>query len=164
MSLKKIRENIAVMVLLLAGCIYMWFWGIAAQVPESKAARGQAFTPRTFPEICIAVIGVCALIGLAFYIRDYLKAKKSISDAADSGTRRTREETIAALIPYGVFLLSVLYYYLYNHGGWIVGTAVVTPLILACLGCRKWKYYLITYGFAAVMYGLFVFVLHVRLP
>lgn len=164
MELKKLRENIAVMALLLIGCIYMWFWGIAGQVPESKAARGQAFTPRTFPRICIAIIAVCVAAGLVCYIRDYLKEAGKSADTERKENRKTKREVVASLIPYGVFALSVLYYYLYNHGGWVVGTAIVTPLILACLGCRKWKYYLITYGFSALMYCLFVFVLHVRLP
>ena len=63
------------------------------------------------------------------------------------------------LSAYIVFLLVLLYGILFAKLGFIAATAIVPPVILLVIGCRKWHYYLIYYAFAAALYALFKYLL-----
>ena len=166
MKLKKVREDIIVMALLLAVCIYFLVHGIDAQIPESPAARGQMFTPRTFPRLCISVIAVCCFAGFIKNIRQYILIKRQ-NDAGET-VRRWKElsgkERIGQMMPLICFALCVVYALIFSKFGFVAATVIVPPILLFIMGCRKWQHYLCVYGFCAVMYAIFVFVLNVNLP
>ena len=75
--------------------------------------------------------------------------------------RKTREQWADALLPYGIFVLIVVYGLLFKTFGIVAASLIVPPVILFLLRCRKWYMYLILYAFFGLMYALFTMVLHV---
>lgn len=166
MKLKKVREDIVVMLVLLAVSIYFLLSGINAQIPESPAARGQLFTPRTFPRLCISVIALCSFAGAVKNIRKYISLKKhnDIGEPVRRWGDLSRKEIIGQIMPLICFALCAIYALIFSKFGFIIATIIVPPILLFIMGCRKWQHYLCVYGFCAAMYAIFVFVLKVNLP
>ena len=140
MELKKARREFCFMAVLLVLSILFYTVVIPAQIPlRSTWGADIAFTSR---KIFV------------------LKRR-----AAEQPRKESAKEPLAkALVPYAVFGLILLYGVLFAKIGYIWSTLLVPPALLAVMGCRKWTYYLYVYGFAAVVYVLFRFVLQVVLP
>ncbi|MBU9746880.1 tripartite tricarboxylate transporter TctB family protein [Lachnospiraceae bacterium ASD3451] len=161
MEAKKIRSDIVIYALLLLGCAVLYFW-ITPQQIAVKAAGASDFTPRTFPNLLTMGIAIAAACGLATSAIKYSRFKSK-----ESKTERTsfsRRDAAVLLAPYLTFILIIVYGVLFEKTGYILSTLLVPPVLMLLLGCRKWQLYLAVYGFAALMYVLFRFVLYVPLP
>lgn len=161
---KEIRRDMAVYAFFIVASIVVYFWIIPSQVYLSGSAKAEAFSPDTFPRFVTIVLFLAAAGGLANCLRLDLKARRSApaavsaedgADAAQGAKRRW----VGVLIPYIVFLFVLLYGFLFAKIGFIAATAIVPPIILFIVRCRKWHYYLIYYVFATVLYLLFKFIL-----
>ena len=165
-KLKKVRENIIVMLVLAVACTAILFWGIPTYVPVPSAAQGQSFTPRTMPYILMTVVAVCIVIELYNSVRAYIAAKKELEASGEVPVKvkKTAHDILSKAMPYMMFAIVVLYGVMINQFGFIISTAVIIPVILLVIGCRKWHYYAIVYAFAAIMWTIFKILLKVQLP
>ncbi len=141
--------------------ISLLFWFIF--IPQQIALRGSwsgdiVFTSRTFPYILFAVLGMASVAGMiqtAFRIMR-LPAEERKAGAGSFGLR-------PILIACGFFALTGVYAWMFSTWGYVVSTAVIVPVYLLALKCRKWQYFVITYGFSALVYVVFKLVLKIPL-
>jgi|GEM_PF-613771 len=165
---KKAREDLLVMLVctLLVAALLFYVIPTLIKVPAA-ALRDDSFTPRTFPYFLGIVMAICVVIGDCKAIIAFVHARQ---EAAKSGClrekapRKTLHEIIALVMPWLVYILVVLYGIGINRIGFVIPTLCMIPAVLMLIGCRKWQYYLYVYIFAAAMWAIFRFVLHVQLP
>lgn len=165
-KLKKARENLIVTLVLSAFCGAMLFWAIPTYIKVPATAEGQGFTPQTMPYLLMTVMALCLAVELVKNIRALIEAKKEMASTGEAPTKRkkSRHEIITELMPYIVFALVVVCGILINKVGFLITFAIMIPVILLVIGCRKWQYYLIVYAFSGAMWAIFRFVLKVQLP
>lgn len=132
-----------------------------------KAATG-AFTPRTYPDVCIVVILICCVIGLVKEIIHYCRSMKNdpeFSAGAKKWRDKTTREKLGVFMPWICICLCVIYAVLFDKVGFIPATIIIPPIILILLGdMKKPMHYVYVYGFCAVMYVVFTMILGVHLP
>lgn len=163
MELKKARREFCFMAVLLVLSILFYTVVIPAQIPlRSTWGADIAFTSRTYPSLLAVALMVMSVIGIADAVRKILALKRQAAE--QPAEESAKEPLVKTLIPYAVFGLILLYGVLFVKIGYIWATLLVPPALLAVMGCRKWTYYLYVYGFAAIVYVLFRFVLQVVLP
>lgn len=158
---KEIKRDITVYILLMIAAAVVYFWVIPTQIYLSGSAKAETFSPDTFPRFVTVVFFLSALGGLVNALRLWKKAcrQEAAQTARSAAESKEKIDWKAALIPYIVFLLVLLYGILFAKLGFIAATAIVPPVILLVIGCRKWHYYLIYYAFAAALYALFKYLL-----
>lgn len=161
---KEIKRDMAVYAVLIVAAVVVYFWIIPTQIYLSGSAKAETFSPDTFPRFITIIFFLCAVGGLLNSFRLYQKERRrgkaeKAAEHEESARPCTKKDRLAAFIPYIVFLLVLGYGILFSRIGFIAATAIVPPLILFVIGCRKWHYYLIYYGFAAVLYLLFKYLL-----
>ncbi|MBQ8080633.1 MAG: tripartite tricarboxylate transporter TctB family protein [Clostridia bacterium] len=164
---KKAREELLVMLVCTVLVALLLFYVIPVLIKVPAAARKDVFTPQTFPYFLGIVMAVCVVIGDIKASVAFVKARRQAQAdgaLAEKAPKKTRHEIIASLIPWLVYGLVVLYGVGINRIGFIIPTVIMIPAVLLLIGCRKWRYYLYVYLFAAAMWAIFKFVLHVQLP
>jgi len=163
MDTKRLRTDIIIYALLLIACAALYFWITPAQVVVNLNLAGSTdFTPQTFPNLLTGCIAIAAAIGLVTSIVKYVKLRQpgGTGEKAPFG----RHEVLTLLLPYLTFVIIIVYSVLFEHLGYIWATLIVPPIMMLLFGCRKWYFYAAVYGFSALMYVLFRFVLNVPLP
>ena len=116
-------------------------------------------SPRTVPYLAAGGVLLVSAIGFVSNLATWLKARRE--EGPIERERKTREQWADALLPYGIFVLIVVYGLLFKTFGIVAASLIVPPVILFLLRCRKWYMYLILYAFFGLMYALFTMVLHV---
>lgn len=162
MDAKKLKNDIIIYLLLLIACAALFFWITPEQIAiNANLVDETEFTPQTFPNLLTGGIAIASLVGLISSIIKYRKLEKQ----APKGKKpMEKHELITLLVPYVTFAVIIIYNILFEKLGYIWATLVVAPIMMFLFGCRKWYFYLSVYGFAALMYVLFKFVLNVPLP
>ncbi|MDL2247766.1 tripartite tricarboxylate transporter TctB family protein [Bacteroides sp. OttesenSCG-928-J23] len=161
MEAKKARGDIVLYAVLTAAGAVFYKWIIPTQIYISKTASAEAFSPDTFPNAVTTLFVLASLAGLILSIFRYSGAVKREGRPEKSQKVWTARDCIGVAMPFIVFGLIVVYAMLFNAVGFILATAIVPPVILFVIGCRKWHYYAIYYGFVTLMYLLFRLVLMV---
>lgn len=163
MDAKKLRTDIIIYALLLVGCAVLFFWLTPTQVVvKSNLQDNSNFTPQTFPNLLTCAIALASAIGLISSLVKYIRLRSALP--AEEKTPMGRQQLAALLIPYLTFAIIIVYCVLFEGIGYIWATLIVPPILMFLFGCRKWYLYLVVYGFNALMYVLFRFVLYVPLP
>jgi len=163
MDEKKAKEELLVMVVCALFCICLFTIIIPNFIPVPPAAEKDVFTPRTFPYFLGSIMAVCTIIGLVQTSRNYYLAHKN-NKGNEAKVRPTRQEVLNTCIPYIIFALVVVYGICITNFGFIVSTCLIPPIVLFLIGGRKWYQYVGVLAFAAIIWVLFRFVLHVQLP
>ena len=166
--MKNVRQAINGIVLfavLLAAGLVFRFVIIPNQIVITKIAASEPFSPDTFPNFIITVFNICAACGILISVVRLIKAKgKQEQTAVEQKAPISKGRKIfSELIPLIIFGLCYLYSFLFKNLGVIPATLISLLLILAALGCRKPKYYIIVLIFAVLFYLLFRFILKVPL-
>ena len=165
---KKAREELLVMLVCTVLVAVLLFYVIPVLIKVPKAAlRDDSFTPQTFPYFLGWVMAVCVVIGDIKYGAAFVKARKEAHANGcirEKGEKKTPHEIIAALMPWIIYAVVVLYGLGINRVGFVIPTLCMIPVVLVITGCRKWQYFLYVYLFAASIWAIFRFVLHVQLP
>lgn len=152
-----VRDMILYTVFLTAAAVFH-IVVIPSQTVISIAAKADFFAPDTFPKLLAKVIAFFSAAGLVLSTVRYIAYRKRA--AAENQTEETAPKSgRGRLIPFIVVALIGAYILFFSWIGFVPATLVFPPLILFVIGGRNWKYYLIYYGFAAVMYVLFKYVM-----
>ena len=163
MKASKAKSDTIVFAVLLVAAIFFYVWGIPSQIYMTATAKAELFSPDTFPRFATLVFIISAGIGLIISLYSYFKAIKEEGKPVREKKVWARNDIYAMLIPYIVFVLCVIYAILFRRLGVILATALIPPIVLFAMKCRKWHYYIILYAFSAILYVLFKFVLLVPL-
>lgn len=158
MKQEKAKKDMLLMLFFVLLSLALMLWIIPSQIKVTAMMESESFTPRTWPYLITAALLIISAIGFINNLLQYLRLPK---EEAAVTTRKTKEDWKKELFPYLIFLLIVAYGVLFNLFGIVVATAIIPPVILWCLCCRKWQMYVVFYVFAAVVYLLFTQVLMV---
>ena len=163
--MSKTKKDMFVYIGMLIIGLLIYFWLIPSQIHMNSSAKQEDFNPDTFPRFVTAVWFIVSAAGLLNSIRS-ISTKNHESNSSDTGTAEQntkikKKEKIAEFIPYFIFILLLIYGILFKLIGFIASTLIMPPIFLFVVGNRKPHYYAIIYGFIAVLYLLFKFVLNV---
>ena len=165
---KKAREELLVMLVCTVLVAALLFYVIPVLIKVPKAAlRDDSFTPRTFPYFLAWVMAVCVVIGDIKYGIAFVKARKEALESGclkEKAAKKTAHEIIASVMPWIIYAVVVLYGVGINRIGFVIPTLCMIPVVLVIISCKRWQYYLYVYIFAASIWAIFRYVLHVQLP
>lgn len=151
--MKRLKNDMFIYLCLIAVSILFYFVLIPRQIQLRGSWSGDiTFTSRTFPYLLFAVMGIASAVGVvqtAFKIKQY-----------QGGDQEIRTELLP---PIYFFVLTGAYALMFAKMGYIIATMIVIPLYLYSLKCKKWQYYLITYGVGTFIYVVFKFLLNIPL-
>lgn len=167
MEIKKTKQDIVTMTILMVVCALFYFIFIPNQIRLSSAWSGNiSFTSRTFPYALSVALFIVSGIGLVNAIVSFLKLKKTVKSEEKTGEKRQTDMKafLKIAMPFIVYTLILAYSILFDKIGFIYSTLIVPPILIFVLGCRKWQLYLATYGFAAVVYVVFKIILSIPIP
>ncbi|MGI5963824.1 MAG: tripartite tricarboxylate transporter TctB family protein [Lawsonibacter sp.] len=157
--MKKAKQDMLSMAVLMAVCASFYFWFIPSQIRVVANSKTN-FTSRTFPSLLMAALFLVALLGFINAVIRYQKAKKAGKQEPIVSPGTYRE----IILPLLAFVLILIYALLFKYVGYLVATILFVPALLLLLRCKDWRYYVGGYGFCAVMYLIFIYVLRVPLP
>lgn len=161
MEAKKARQDIVLYSVLLAVSFVFYKWIIPTQIYMNALARMEKFNPDTFPNFATIFFMVATLMGLVGAIVRYVMAVKVEGKPSKEKVEKTKREKVGVWMPFIVFALVLVYIIIFAKVGFIPATAIIPPIILFVIGCRKPHFFLYYYGFVTLMYLLFRFVLSV---
>lgn len=161
MDAKKLKNDIIIYILLLIACAALFFWLTPQEVVLRANTLNSNFTPRTFPNLLTIGVAISAAIGLVSTCLKYGKARHAV--VKEEKKKRTKHEWMTLLAPYITFAVLIVYCALFENLGYIVSSLLLVPTLLLLFGSRKWSHAAIVYGFAALMFVLFKYVLLVPL-
>lgn len=162
MNRKNAKRDIILYICMAAASVAVYLWVIPAQIHMNATAKQETFNPDTFPRFVTIIFFLACIGGLLNAVRLYLQAGRTEAPQPAGERRRlTRREILTRLIPYLIFLLTLVYGILFKAVGFIPATVIMIPAFLLVIGCRKWSYYAIVYAFTAGLYLLFRYVVHV---
>lgn len=161
MNAKKLKNDIIIYILLLLACVLLFFWLTPREVVLRANALDSSFTPRTFPNLLTVGIAICSAIGLTSTCLKYRKIRCTVMK--EEKKKRTKHEWMTMLAPYITFAILIVYYVLFEKLGYIISTLLLAPALLLLFGSKKWQHLAVIYGFAALMFVLFKYVLLVPL-
>lgn len=162
MKAKNAKRDIILYICLAIASLVVYYWIIPTQIHMNSTAKQEAFNPDTFPRFITIVFFLACVAGAANAARMYMQARKEEGPPEKRPrAKRTAREVVTALMPYIIFLLTLCYGILFKVIGFVPATAIMMPVILLVIGCKKWHYYVIVLAVAAALYALFRFVLHV---
>lgn len=159
----------------LLASIALWFL-IDVGISESATFAGNSpmLTSRFFPRFATIVLAVSSLSCLLGSLLRLRNSRHGIADAAEENSdmpampepdHAPEDKTLASearvLALLGLFLL---YGLLFHRLGYLYSSMVVSTLTLLLLGCRNWKYYLISWAFGGLIFLVFTRLLYVPLP
>ena len=162
-QLKKAVQDIIIMAVLMILALFVIFVLIPQQIPLNLAAkRSGGFNSRTFPNALMWTLFALSFFGFAKAVFQVIHQKKIMR----SGLKMhiSRKELLELLIPYITYALILLYCILFGRIGYIFSTLLIPPVVMFVLGCRKWRLYISTYVFGALMYVIFKVFMDVPLP
>lgn len=161
--MKKSKQDMGVMLvfMILSAIVYLVF--IPSQI---KLSSDTGFTNRTFPQFTMVVIFLASAAGFLEAFSRYRKSKKDQVPEEDAKKPSLR----SSLLPLLGFLVILVYALIFHFAsiqwrgyGLIIATVIFIPAFLLLVRCKNWRHYVAAYSFAAVMYLVFRFILHVAL-
>ena len=161
--MKKAKKDMCSMLafMLLSALVYWVF--IPSQI---KLAKNAVFSNRTFPQFTMAIIFIAATVGFIEAAFRYKKAK-AVEQPSASESKFDFASNKMPLLGFAVILAySLIFHYassLIRGYGFIVATVIFIPVFFLVIKCKNWKYYAAAYTFAAGMYIIFKYILHVAL-
>lgn len=162
MNIKQNRRDMVTYLVLWTASIFLYFVLIPQQIALRNSWSGDVnFTSQTFPRLLAIALFIIASLGVIDTIRKTVRWKKENSGGEPA---REKESLYVVMIPLITFLMCIIYAFLFGKLGFVLSSAIVTPLLLALFRCRKWQYYLSVYAFAACLYLVFRIILKVPLP
>lgn len=159
MKAKEARNDIILYSVLLVASFIFYKWIIPTQIHLNALAKMEKFNPDTFPNFATIVFMIVSAAGLIWAVIRYFMAVKAEGKPSREKEELTKKEKLGIFMPYFVFALVIVYIILFSQIGFIAASALVPPVILFVIGCRKPKFYLYYYIFTTVMYLLFRFIL-----
>lgn len=167
--MREARINAWVSAAGLAASVALWFL-IDVGISESSTFSGNSpmLTSRFFPRFTACLLGLSSFACLAGSVLR-LHAGRTVVETAEA------EPADANLAPedntvwsefrvLGLLGLFVLYGVLFHPLGYLYSSIVVCTLTLVLLKCKKWKYYLVSWAFAGLIFLVFTRLLYVPLP
>lgn len=159
MKAKEAKGDIILYSVLLAVSFIFYKWIIPTQIYMNALARMEKFNPDTFPNFATIVFMIVSAAGLIWAVIRYIMAVKTEGKPVKESMELTKKEKIGIFMPFIVFALIIVYIIIFAKIGFIIATALIPPVILFVIGCRKPKFYIYYYIFSIVMYLLFRFIL-----
>ena len=159
MKQKQALKDIGLMSFMAIFSIVLITFAIPKFIKLTDMQAAESFTARTFPTIIAWGILFFSVIGLMSAIVRYISVRKEEGPIEHS--KENKEKIIDILFPYIMYVLILIYGILFQNFGYIISTAIVPPIMLFSMKCRKWYMYVALYVFAALVYVLFKFVLKV---
>ena len=169
-EIRKKTESVITLFLLMVLAVVTRIWILPAQIPETNAALNTSgtFTPRTFPGLLLVVIAVLCFVGVVSNLVSLIKLRRQYADELSAKKpekeKKSFGQIVENLIPYIIFAILILYWFLITKIGFLISTLIITTMILALLRCKKWYLYLATWIYSGTLYLIFTKVLYVRLP
>lgn len=167
--MREARINAWVSVAGLAAAVALWFL-IDVGVSESSTFSGNSpmLTSRFFPRFTACLLGLSSLACLAgsvLNIRARRKAEQpEDAEAADANLAPEDNTLWSEFRVLGLLGLFVLFGLMFHPLGYLYSSIIVCTLTLALLKCKNWKYYLISWAFAGLIFLVFTRLLYVPLP
>lgn len=163
MDKKKCRDDMIWNIILVVAAILFYIFVIPSQIRIVKGAENDIFSPDTFPKLLTGIFIICGTINVINGMIQYIRSARGNKFTVKQKSMRSYSDIYITIIPILIFVISIAYVILFKHIGFIWATLLIPPVVLLLLKCRKLLFYVITYLFAALMYSLFRFVLHVPL-
>jgi hypothetical protein len=135
---------------------------IIPQQVQLSTTFGQeiGFNSRSFPYVTAGIIAVAAGIHFIVSIISYLKIrKKHTEDKAKEPNKNMHGEILSIVI----FILFVAYAFIFSKFGFIIASVIIPPIILFVLKSEKKVYYVSVYGFIALVFVIFQYLLKIQL-
>lgn len=166
MELKKARTDLILFTLLTAACLIFLFYVTPRQVAVGNNVAQSDFTQRTFPNLLLGGMAIVSAAGAVTSLVKFVRLRRAQKPEGASGQARkkTAHEIMILLAPYLTFAVIAAYCVLFVEIGFVWSSLLLPLALLPMFRCRKWWYYLIVYGFYAVIYILFKVILYVPLP
>lgn len=156
--MKRLKSDMLLYLCLIVISLLFYFVFIPQQILLRGSWSGDiTFTSRTFPYLLFAVMGAASVIGV---VQTGFKMKRYQGEVSPV---RFGEGMKQLLLPVYFFILTGIYGFLFARMGYLAATIIIIPVYLVSLKCRRWQYYLITYGVGAAVYVVFKFLLNIPL-
>lgn len=166
MELKKARTDLILFTLLTAACLIFLFYVTPRQVTVGNNIAQSDFTQRTFPNLLLGGMTIVSAAGavtsLVKFVR--LRGAQKPAEGSEQSQKKTANELMVLLAPYLTFAVIAVYCVLFVEIGFVWSSLLLPLALLPMFRCKKWWYYLIVYGFYALIYILFKLILYVPLP
>lgn len=121
----------------------------------------QNISPRSFPYfIASGMVFLGLLLGIVTYVKN-LQNKNEIAEKAIPVTKISLQDELRVV---AVVIIIAVYILLFQPTGYFISTIFSATAILALLGARKIRHYLIIYAVSAGIYLCFTKLLFVMLP
>ena len=164
--MKEQKRDMITMLVIMVLCLLAIFKFIPAQI-RLPANAISFFTNRTFPQFTITVVFIAAVCCFFSSLYKYWKIRnESETERSENSDSKSSSELVpilgAVIILVYAFLFRALSGSVRGYG-FIISTVLFIPAFLIIMRCRKWQYYIASYGFAGVMYFVFRFILKVML-
>ena len=157
MKAKEAKGDIILYSVLLAVSFIFYKWIIPTQIYMNALARMEKFNPDTFPNFATIVFMIVSAAGLIWAVIRYIMAVKTEGKPVKESIELTKKEKIGIFMPFIVFALIIVYIIIFAKIGFIIATALIPPVILFVIGCRKPKFYIYYYIFSYVYIIFFIF-------
>lgn len=167
--MREARINAWVAAAGLAASLVLWFM-IDIGISESSTFSGNSpmLTSRFFPRFAVCLLGLSSFACLAGSIVNLRANRKSEqpaeAEAADANLSPEDNTIWSEFRVLGLLGLFVLYGVLFHPLGYLYSSIVVCTLTIVLLKCKNWKYYLVSWAFAGLIFLVFTRLLYVPLP
>jgi hypothetical protein len=118
------------------------------------------FSSRSFPYITTGLIGVAAMIQVIVSIISYLKIRKKHMETKEKQPNKNMYGEVLSIV---IFMLFVAYAFIFSKFGFIIASVIIPPIILFVLKSEKKVYYVSVYGFIALVFVVFQYLLKIQL-
>lgn len=164
MDMRQSKRDIVTYSLLWIFSIFLYFVLIPSQIILRNSWSGDVdFTSQTFPKLLAISLFVVSSLGILQTMRKIMRFRTENCGAGEEGCKN-KSTLYVKMAPLITFLMCILYVFLFGKLGFVISSAIVTPLLLVLFKCRKWTYYVSVYVFAACLYIVFRMILKVPLP
>lgn len=161
MEQKKIAKEIFIglFMLILSLLIIIVFIPQQIQVVSTFGEK-TGVNSRTFPYFTAVTIGVAAVIHLIVSMIRYVNAQKRYSEPK---VKKTKKDIHGEVLSIVIFILFAIYAFVFNKYGFITASVTIPPIVLLALGSKKVMHYVSIYGFIAIIFVIFQYLLKIQL-
>ena len=120
---------------------------------------------RTFPYFTAAIIGIAAGVHLIVSTIKYFQIRKKYKDSIEKMPKEKQSKTniYGEVLSIFIFILFAAYSFIFSKFGFIIASITIPPLILVALKSKKVLHYISAYGFIALMFVIFQYLLKIQL-
>lgn len=166
MELKKARTDLILFALLTAGCLTLLLYVTPRQVAIGNNIAQSDFTQRTFPNLLLGGMTIVSTAGTVTSLVKFLRLRREekLEGKPEQAQKKTDHAIMILLAPYLTFAIIAAYCVLFAKIGFLWSSLLLPLAMLPMFRRKKWWYYLVVYGFYALIYVLFKMILYVPLP